>query len=198
MSQDLKLVFAGSMGAGKTTAIRTISEIVPITTEVGNTDLSEFAKDETTVAMDYGELTLRSGEKLGLYGTPGQVRFDFMWRIVATGALGAVILIDNSRPDPLADLNRYVSAFHDLAASGALVVAVGRMDTHPSPSLEDYFARLDEMQLMVPVMPGDMRERADVLDVLDVLFHQIESTDIGAQVADDWLALIESAARTRP
>lgn len=198
MSTDLKLVFAGTMGAGKTTAIRAISEIEPISTDVDNTDRSEFAKDETTVAMDYGELTLRSGEKLGLYGTPGQLRFDFMWHIVAAGALGIVLLVDNSRPDPLADMERYLSAFRGHADAGAMVIAVGRMQSHPTPNLEDYSQRLDELQLIVPVMPADVRTRADVLDVLEVLFHQIEATDDGAPALDDWLSFIHSSPSNRP
>jgi len=183
VTQELKLVFAGSMGAGKTTAIRAISEIEPITTEVQNTDFVEFDKEETTVAMDYGELTLQGGEKLRLYGTPGQMRFQFMWPILASGALGAVLLIDNSRPDPLADLELYLEAFRSLADAGAAVVGVGRMDRCPQPSLEDYAERLAQLDIVVPVMPADVRRRDDVLDILEVLFQQIEATNDVSQNA---------------
>lgn len=192
---ELKLVFAGPMGAGKTTAIRAISEIEPIATEVANTDTSEYNKEETTVAMDYGELTLAGGDKLRLYGTPGQVRFDFMWSIVATGALGVVILLDNSRPEALEHLTQYVSAFKELAAAGAVVVAVGRMDTHPLPSIESYTDALDAMGLLVPVMPADVRERGSVVDILEVLFQQIEMAEAGESSTDDWLDFIRDAAR---
>ena len=192
MSPDLKLVFAGSMGAGKTTAIRAISEIEPICTDVKNSDRTEFDKEETTVAMDYGELTLPSGEKLGLYGTPGQLRFDFMWQIVATGALGIVVLVDNSRSDPLADLQRYLAAFRGHAESGAVVIAIGRMETHPIPTLTEYSVQLEKLRLLVPIMPADVRRREDVLDVLEVLFHQIEATDGDGPETDDWLDFIHS------
>ena len=195
MNSALKLVFAGSMGAGKTTAIRAISEIEPISTEVANTDRSEFDKDETTVAMDYGEVTLRSGEKLGLYGTPGQLRFDFMWQIVATGALGIVVLVDNSRPDPLSDLTRYLSVFRSHAQSGAIVVAIGRMETHPTPSLADYSQHLEDLQLIIPMMPADVRSREDVIEVLEVLFHQIEATDNHAPDSDDWMSFIHNLSK---
>ncbi len=195
MSENLKIVFSGSMGAGKTTAIRSISEIEPISTEVDNTDHVEFSKDETTMAMDYGEITLRGGGKLGLYGTPGQRRFDFMWRIVSTGALGVVVLIDNSRPKPLDDLELYVSAFRELANRGAVVVAVGRMDTHPAPTLDQHVQRLEALGLMVPVMPVDVRVRADVLEVLEVLFHQLENTDDPEAAEDNWLGLTHSSER---
>ncbi|MHB8253488.1 MAG: GTP-binding protein [Acidiferrobacter sp.] len=185
MTHELKLVFVGSMGAGKTTAIRTISEIEPITTDVYNTDQAEFDKDETTVAMDYGELTLQGGETLRLYGTPGQERFDFMWPIVADGALGAILLIDNSRPDPLADMEIYLQAFRSLADAGAVVVGVGRMNICPQPSLDAYAERLEQLSVLVPVMPADVRERRDVLDVLEVLFQQIEATEQSAEMVNN-------------
>lgn len=194
MSREIKLVFAGSMGAGKTTAIRSISEIEPILTDVANTDRAEFDKTDTTVALDYGELTLGIGEKLRLYGTPGQVRFDFMWSIMAEGALGVVVLIDNSRPDPIADLEKYLGAFRELADAGAAIVAVGRMDTHPKPTLDDFATALDKLGLLVPVMPADVRRRQDVLDVLEVLFQQIEATEENAEAVDDWLGFVRAAA----
>ncbi len=174
MSEELKLLFAGAMGAGKTTAIRAISEIAPITTEASNGDLTECDKDETTVAMDYGEISLATGEKLRLYGTPGQARFGFMWPILATGALGVVILIDNSRPDPLADFEIYLDAFRALAEAGAAVVGVGHMESCPQPSLEAYAERLAALDVVVPVMPADARRHNDVVGMLEILLQQIE------------------------
>lgn len=176
MSEELKLLFAGAMGAGKTTAIRAISEIPPITTEAANSDHGECDKDETTVAMDYGEISLATGEKLRLYGTPGQARFQFMWPILAAWALGVVILIDNARPDPLADLELYLEAFRALADTGAAVVGVGRMDCCPRPSLEAYAERLAALDIVVPVMPIDVRRRDEVVAMLEILLQQIEAT----------------------
>ncbi|WP_245391541.1 GTP-binding protein [Thioflexithrix psekupsensis] len=76
---EIKIVFTGSMGAGKTTAIAAISEIPVINTDVRATDPTTLQrKATTTVAMDYGELTLEDGQKLRLYGTPGQLRFEYM------------------------------------------------------------------------------------------------------------------------
>ncbi len=176
MSGELKLLFAGAMGAGKTTAIRAISEIAPITTEATNGDFTECDKEETTVAMDYGEITLPTGEKLRLYGTPGQARFRFMWPILAAGALGVVILIDNSRPDPLADLELYIDAFRALADAGAVIVGVGHMESCPRPSLEAYAERLAALDVVVPVMPADARRHSDVVGMLEILLQQIEAT----------------------
>lgn len=196
---EIKLLFAGPMGAGKTTAIRAISEVEPIATEVANTDLGESAKNETTVAMDYGELTLDTGEKLRLYGSPGQRRFDFMWRLLADGALGVVVLLDNSRPDPFDDLEHFLKAFEPMIAAGRVVIAPGRLDTHPEPSLDDYMAKLDSLGHFLPVVPADVRRRDDVLRVLDVLFEQIElaeavDADTGGRNGDDeWMHFVQQA-----
>lgn len=197
---DVKLLFAGPMGAGKTTAIRTISEVEPIATEVANTDLSESSKLETTVAMDYGELTLDTGDKLRLYGSPGQRRFDFMWRLLADGALGVIVLLDNSRDDPLDDLDHFVAAFATMIAAGRVVIAPGRLETHPSPSLDDYLAHLDTLGHFLPVVPADVRRRDDVLRVLDVLFEQIELAEEAeapdSDGGDEWQRFVQQARTT--
>ena len=193
---EVKLLFAGPMGAGKTTAIRAISQIEPINTEVENTDFSESSKAETTVAMDYGELTLDTGDKLRLYGSPGQKRFEFMWPLLARDALGVIVLIDNSRPDPLADLNDYLSAFTQQIGVGRVVVAVGRLDTHPKPSLDDYIDAVSRRGQFLPVVGADVRRREDVVGVLDILFEQIESLDNGDAPegdGDEWLQLLRTA-----
>lgn len=173
--REYKLLFAGSMGAGKTTAIACVSEIPPVSTDVANTDMAGYAKATTTTALDYGEVTLASGDKLRLYGTPGQSRFDFMWKILGGGALGAVILVDNSRPDPLADLEDYLRSFSEIVRRNRAVVGIGRTETHPEPGLDAYHALLDRMQIQAPLLSVDVRRRDDVLLLLDVLFHQIET-----------------------
>lgn len=171
---DHKIIFTGTTGAGKTTAIRAISEVVPLDTDVRNTD-AQFAKATTTAGLDYGEVTLDKGEKLRLYGTPGQQRFDFMWSILAQGALGLVVLVDNSRPRPLDDLDVYLQGFRSLIDEAACVVVVGRLETHPEPSLERYALHLQERRVLCPVLGADVREAAQVGQVLDVLLLQIES-----------------------
>ena len=169
-----KILITGTMGAGKTTAIAAISEIPPLSTDVHNSDTS-VAKAVTTVGLDYGEITLEGGEKLRLYGTPGQKRFDFMWKILARGALGVVILIDNSRPDPLADLAQYLDGFSDLIKRTACVIGVGRMDTHPLPDIDSFADVLSARGLVCPVFAADVRDRPQVLQLLDLLLVQLES-----------------------
>lgn len=169
-----KILFSGTTGAGKTTAIGAVSEIAPLSTDVRNSDAS-LQKNLTTVGLDYGELTLDNGEKLRLYGTPGQQRFDFMWRILARGALGLVILVDNRQSDPLADLDRYVQGFRDLIESAACVVAICRTETHPEPGLEAFIAHLESRGVLCPVLPCDVRDKDQVVQLLALLLLQLES-----------------------
>lgn len=173
--REYKLIFTGSMGAGKTTAIAAVSEIAPIRTEVQNTDRAHYAKATTTTGLDYGEVTLPTGHVLRLFGTPGQQRFQFMWEILGKGALGVVILVDNSRPDPLGDVRDYVNAFSGVIDGSRAVVGVGRCDTHPVPTLDDYDGALRDIGVSVPVISTDVRQREQVITLLDILFYQIEA-----------------------
>jgi len=175
--REYKVIFTGSMGAGKTTAIAAVSDIEPVRTEVSNSDLATHAKATTTTGLDYGEVTLPSGQVLRLFGTPGQLRFNFMWDILAKGALGVVVLVDNSRPDPLTDLRDYVSAFRSVIDGTRAVVGVGRCEEHPFPSIDDYHDALHAMDMHVPVVSTDVRRREQVITLLDILFYQIEAAD---------------------
>jgi len=165
------------MGAGKTTAIAAVSGIKMVKTEAANTDRGAFNKATTTVGFDYGEVGLAGGHVLRLYGTPGQERFSFLWKIVARGAIGVIILVDNSRPDPVADLGLYLDNFKKFAEIGGVVIAVGRTESHPKPSIEDYYQFLAGRDLMLPVFAVDVRKSENVLMVLDVLFNMLEISD---------------------
>lgn len=169
-----KIVFAGSPGAGKTTAIGAISDRPPVVTDVRNSDPS-LKKDFTTVGMDYGELDLGEGERVRLFGTPGQARFNFLWGILATHALGLVILIDNSRPDPLQDLGVYLDGFKHLLPEIACTVGIGRTESHPSPALDEFGDLLAARGLLCPVLPVDVRRRDDVLLLIDTVLAQAEA-----------------------
>lgn len=171
---ELKLIFTGTMGAGKTTAISTISEIPLVSTEAANLDQESARKATTTVAMDYGEVTLDDGDKLRLYGTPGQERFRFMWEILARGALGVVILVDNARPDPLEDLGIYLDNFSGLIQKASAVIGITRTDIALQPTVDDYYSYLIERGIMLPVFVADVRQRADVLMLVDALLSTLE------------------------
>ena len=171
---EIKLIFTGTPGAGKTTAIGAISEIPPVTTDMAATDELTAQKAETTVAMDFGEISLEDGQKLRLYGTPGQRRFEFMWRILAEGGLGLIVLIDNTRPEPLQDLSIYLDNFADFIRETGAVVGVTRTDLQGSPSVDDYYDFLASRGEMLPVFEADVRKKDDVLMLLDALISTLE------------------------
>lgn len=168
-----KILFSGTTGAGKTTAIGVISEVPPVCTDVRNTD-ERLDKATTTVGLDYGQVTLDNGDTLRLYGTPGQQRFDFMWTILAKGALGLVILIDNRQADPLADLDMYLNGFKQLIAETACIIAVGRTETHPTPTLEEFAEHTAARGVVCPVLAADVRDSHQVTQLLELLLLQLE------------------------
>lgn len=170
-----KILFTGTMGAGKTTAIAAISDSPPVSTDVRNLDQSN-TKATTTVGLDFAELTLDNGEVLRLYGTPGQQRFDFMWTILAKGAMGLVILIDNSRDKPLDDLDIFLKGFDGLIRSTACVIGVGRTEQHHTPSVDQYADHLGKYGIHAPVIAVDVRVREDVLQLLDLLLLQLDKS----------------------
>ncbi|MDR1936402.1 MAG: ATP/GTP-binding protein [Candidatus Accumulibacter sp.] len=169
-----KILFTGTVGAGKTTAIQAISEIPPVCTDVLSSDPT-IGKEKTTVALDYGEISLGKTERLRLYGTPGQQRFAFMWKILAQGALGLVILVDHSRPDPLRDLMIYLDNFKTLIQESACVVVICKMDESHPPLLEDFTQAMKQKQMVYPVIPADVRDKEQVLWILELLLVQMET-----------------------
>lgn len=174
-----KIIFAGPVGAGKTTSISSVSDILVVGTEAKASDDVALRKANTTVAMDYGVLNLDGGMKVHLYGTPGQDRFNFMWEILSEGAMGFVILLDSLRPDPLADLDSYLKAFgKNISKSGdAVVIGVTRTETNPQLSLLDrVHDKLSTFKLNVPVFEVDGRKREDVKQLLLALLALIDPT----------------------
>jgi signal recognition particle receptor subunit beta len=169
-----KIIFAGPVGAGKTTAIDTISDIPVVQTEAKASDEVVLRKANTTVAMDYGILNLGEGAKVHLYGTPGQERFSFMWDILTLGGLGLVLLIDNAREDPLADLEFYLKSFDRFIDKSAVVIGVTRMDEKPRPGLYSFHTKLKELNINAPVFEVDAREKDDVKVMLISLLSLLD------------------------
>lgn len=174
-SNEIKFVFTGSVGAGKTCAIASISEVDPVSTEVKSTEKEVLKhKQTTTVAMDYGYITLENGERLYLYGTPGQRRFDFMCHILTKGALGLIILINNSHENPLAELDYYLNLNAAFLLENPAIIGVTHFDITDTPGIEDYYAALDERGDAWPVIRVDAREKDDVNILLHVLVAALE------------------------
>jgi signal recognition particle receptor subunit beta len=169
----VKIVIAGGFGVGKTTTVGSISEIVPLTTEMEMTEASVGIDDPgqrpdkttTTVAMDFGCVTIDKRLKLYLFGTPGQSRFGFMWDDLSEGALGAVVVVDSGRLD---DCYPAVDYFEN--AGLPFVIAVNAFDgrlEHDLESVRWALAVRDD----VPVVAFDARERNSVRDTLLALLE---------------------------
>lgn len=172
---DHKIIFTGPVGAGKTTAIASISDIEPIRTDEHASDMTQKRKSNTTVAMDYGMIRLGPKEKVHLYGTPGQERFDFMWEILTEGGIALLLLIDNSRGEPLKQLRFYLGAFSGFIRKTAVAVGVTHMDVPGGPRLADYQAELDRAgQPGVPVFEVDARNRRDVCLLIEAVLSVID------------------------
>ena len=174
---ELKIVFTGAMGAGKTTAITALSDSGTLSTEVPISDGTATAhKRLTTVGFDYGECRLDEGLTLRLFGTPGQERFRFMWDILAQGAFGLVVLADDSRPDAIAEVLHYLRAFAPLVPPRRTVVGVGRLGDAPGARLDAYVGQLSAAGFELPVLDVDVRRAADVRLLMSVLVSMAEVT----------------------
>lgn len=173
--QRLKIVFSGPMGAGKTQAIASLSDVAVVSTEVQNTDLETNAKASTTVGMDYGELTIDGGTSIGLYGTPGQERFKFIWPILSQGALGIIILIDHSIADPVADLAHYIKTFDEMY-QGRIIVGVTQIDKKPEREFSIYRDWLLKNNRNLPIFPVDVRKKEDVLLLVESIITSLEQS----------------------
>ncbi|AKU67517.1 MULTISPECIES: GTP-binding protein [Ottowia] len=174
MANVYKLVFAGPVGAGKTTAIQSLSDIEVVRTEANATDEVRLLKQTTTVAMDYGRMNLPNGDQVRLFGTPGQKRFDFMWDILTENALGLVLMLNAASPDPVDDLRSYVNAFRSFIDSTALVVGLTHVENGSWDTRQRLARELDQMGLSASVMDTDARSRAHMSALVKALIYGID------------------------
>jgi hypothetical protein len=172
--REHKIVVLGGMGSGKSTLVRAIAAGAVVDTDVPNSDRAGADKASTTVAMDYADIDLPNGDRLRLYGTPGQQRFDFIWPILLQGASGVVLLLDATRWAAVEELQDYVAVLRQHAADVPAVIGVSRLDLAPSFDLETCTAVAGWGNRMLPVMPVDARNREQGLSLMDVLMSEME------------------------
>ncbi|MAD47408.1 MAG: GTP-binding protein [Oceanospirillaceae bacterium] len=166
-----KILFIGPMGAGKTTAIQTLSDQAAATTEVQNSNRALYDKQTTTVAMDYGSIQLDDNQQIHLYGIPGQKHFEPVWPVIAKGAIGAILLVNASHPDWQNDTLYLLQAFRAQVASGSVVVAANRTDDAQLQQLQQI---LTSHQYYLPVLLTDPRQRDDLVLALEILIANLE------------------------
>ena len=169
--QAVKVVVTGPFAAGKTTLIRTISEITVLSTERGITDSTRKRKAETTVAMDFGRITIDRDLVLYLFGTPGQDRFDFMWEILGEGMIGYLLLVDASREDSVQEAAGILAAFRTMARV-PYVVALNRAAGDDHALAESVRSQL-EIPSDVAIMSCDATDKESVKNVLLALLYAV-------------------------
>jgi len=174
--QTVKMVVTGPFSAGKTQFIRSISEIDVVATERKISSDPERIKEETTVAMDFGRITVDEELVLYLFGTPGQKRFDFMWEILSEGMLGFVVLIDSSRPETFREAKRILEVFRGYAPT-PYVVAANKQDHEDAWSPEDLRIAL-KIDRDIKVLHLVAIDRESVKNVLlELLYSILEEMD---------------------
>lgn len=166
----MRLVVTGTVGAGKSTFIRSVSEIAVVDTDRLSTDETAVLKKKTTVAMDFGRLQFAPEMALHLYGTPGQSRFDFMWDILIRKAHAYIILVDAHRPSAFREARRLL-AFMKQRVNIPMVIGLTHMDCEGAWSEENVAIALGfiDEQKRPPFVTLNANEKDSVIDTLIVL-----------------------------
>lgn len=174
--QTVKMVVTGPFSSGKTQFIQTVSEIDVVATERKISSESERIKETTTVAMDFGRITVDDDLVLYLFGTPGQKRFDFMWEILSEGMLGFVVMVDSSRPETFREARRILETFRAYAPT-PYVVTANKQDLEDAWDPEDMRIAL-RLSPDVKLLPCTATNKESVKNaLLELLYSILERMD---------------------
>lgn len=180
--QTVKMVVTGPFNAGKTEFIRSVSEIDVVSTEKKISSESERIKDQTTVAMDFGRISIDESLVLYLFGTPGQRRFDFMWEILSEGMLGFVVMIDSARPETFREARNILETFRAYAPT-PYVVAANKQDDKDAWDISDMriALRLSPAVKLLPCVATDKEAVKKVLlELLYSILEEMEISEVGS------------------
>jgi len=181
--QTVKIVVTGPFNAGKTEFIRSVSEIDVVSTERKITAEEEKIKETTTVAMDFGRITVDEDLVLYLFGTPGQKRFDFMWEILSEGMLGFIVLVDSTRPETFREARSILETFRAYAPT-PYVVAANKQDRDSAWEMNDMKValRLDPNVKFLPCVATSKDKVKTVL--LELLYSILAEMDKSQKKTD--------------
>ncbi len=177
--QTVKMVVTGPFSAGKTEFIRSVSEIDVVSTERKISAASEkTVKESTTVAMDFGRITVDDDLVLYLFGTPGQKRFDFMWEILSEGMLGFIVMVDSTRPETFREARSILETFRAYAPT-PYVVAANKQDMKDAwdPKDMSLALRLDSKVKFLPCIATDKDSVKSIL--LELLYSILSDMESG-------------------
>jgi small GTP-binding protein len=169
--QTVKMVVTGPFNSGKTAFIRSVSEIDVVSTERKISSESERIKETTTVAMDFGRITVDDDLVLYLFGTPGQKRFDFMWEILSEGMLGFIVMVDSARPETFREARGILQTFRAYAPT-PYVVAANKQDQEDAWEVDDLRIAL-KLDRKVKMLPCVATNKDAVKEVLLELLYSI-------------------------
>ncbi|HEX9018490.1 MAG TPA: ATP/GTP-binding protein [Anaerolineaceae bacterium] len=169
--QTVKMVVTGPFNAGKTEFIQSVSEINVVSTERRISSEAEKVKETTTVAMDFGRITVDQDLVLYLFGTPGQKRFDFMWEILSEGMLGFIVMVDSTRPETFREARSILETFRAYAPT-PYVVAANKQDLADAWELDDIRLAL-RLSPKVKLLPCVATKKETVKGVLLELLYSI-------------------------
>ena len=169
--RNVKIVVTGPFNAGKTQFIRSISEIDVVNTERKITSKSEQVKTQTTVAMDFGRITIDDELVLYIFGTPGQRRFDFMWEILSEGMLGFVVMVDSTRAETFRETRRILETFRAYAPT-PYIVAANKQDLDDAWEIDDLRVAL-RLNSKVKLLPCIANDKGTVKKILIELLYSI-------------------------
>jgi small GTP-binding protein len=174
--QTVKIVVTGPFSSGKTEFIRSVSEIDVVSTERKISADAERIKETTTVAMDFGRITVDEDLVLYLFGTPGQRRFDFMWEILSEGMLGFIVMVDSTRPETFREARSILETFRAYAPT-PYVVSANKQDRPDAWDLDDMRVAL-RLDSKVKLLPCIARKKDSVKSVLlELLFSIMAEMD---------------------
>ena len=172
----VKIVVTGPFASGKTSLIQTVSEIPVVSTEKAVSDDSKVVKNQTTVALDFGRLTINQDLMLYIFGTPGQERFSYMWDVLSVGALGLIIMVDAADYKSVILGKRYLSFFLDKMKIPC-VIAANKQDS-PNALRPEQVRKMMALDDSIEIMPCVTKDKESVKSVLIRLFEIIEENGV--------------------
>lgn len=172
--ESAKLVFAGPVGAGKTTAIRSLSDVAPVSTEMPLTDGAMGEKTTTTVAMDFSPVLLDDGTPLHIYGLPGQEHFAHMRPIVMAGAVGVIVVLPGDSLRIAHECEHWIRAIRDIDADAGLVIGITRTDLAPAFRMDAVRQAVRRCGRPIPVFTFDARDREQTAHLVQALLLSLD------------------------